>query len=189
VPFDFDQLAELGCMGRAWAASSVRRPAPTCAIWRATCCASGPHESCGKCFPCRIGLRRAHDMFRGAPDGRPGQPRAAPRSAPRSARWLRSRQAACRRRSAACSPTTPMSWGSRDASHRRRVAVEVEPDTTILIAIPRGGRKRCRRSASTLARIRSARAGSVLVGVAGARGPLPALHDAVSRRDGDRHRR
>ncbi len=23
----------------------------------------GAHESCGKCFPCRIGLRRAHDMF------------------------------------------------------------------------------------------------------------------------------
>jgi NADH:ubiquinone oxidoreductase subunit F (NADH-binding) len=24
----------------------------------------GAHESCGKCFPCRIGLRRAYDMFR-----------------------------------------------------------------------------------------------------------------------------
>jgi len=23
----------------------------------------GAHESCGKCFPCRIGLRRAHEMF------------------------------------------------------------------------------------------------------------------------------
>jgi NADH:ubiquinone oxidoreductase subunit F (NADH-binding) len=23
----------------------------------------GAHESCGKCFPCRIGLRRAHAMF------------------------------------------------------------------------------------------------------------------------------
>lgn len=23
----------------------------------------GAHESCGKCFPCRIGLQRAHDMF------------------------------------------------------------------------------------------------------------------------------
>ena len=23
----------------------------------------GAHESCGKCFPCRIGLHRAHDMF------------------------------------------------------------------------------------------------------------------------------
>jgi NADH:ubiquinone oxidoreductase subunit F (NADH-binding) len=28
----------------------------------------GADESCGKCFPCRIGLRRAHEMFRdGAP--------------------------------------------------------------------------------------------------------------------------
>ena len=23
----------------------------------------GADESCGKCFPCRIGLRRAHEMF------------------------------------------------------------------------------------------------------------------------------
>jgi NADH-quinone oxidoreductase subunit F len=23
----------------------------------------GSHESCGKCFPCRIGLKRAYDMF------------------------------------------------------------------------------------------------------------------------------
>ena len=23
----------------------------------------GAHESCGKCFPCRIGLRRAHEAF------------------------------------------------------------------------------------------------------------------------------
>ena len=23
----------------------------------------GAHESCGKCFPCRIGLERAHEMF------------------------------------------------------------------------------------------------------------------------------
>jgi len=26
----------------------------------------GAHESCGKCFPCRIGLQRAHDMFAAA---------------------------------------------------------------------------------------------------------------------------
>ena len=26
----------------------------------------GANESCGKCFPCRIGLRRAHDMFAAA---------------------------------------------------------------------------------------------------------------------------
>jgi formate dehydrogenase iron-sulfur subunit len=23
----------------------------------------GAHESCGKCFPCRIGLKRAYEMF------------------------------------------------------------------------------------------------------------------------------
>ena len=26
----------------------------------------GAAESCGKCFPCRIGLRRAHEMFSAA---------------------------------------------------------------------------------------------------------------------------
>ena len=31
----------------------------------------GAHESCGKCFPCRIGLRRAHDMFEAQRAGRP----------------------------------------------------------------------------------------------------------------------
>jgi len=31
----------------------------------------GAAESCGKCFPCRIGLRRAHEMFvHGAPVSR-----------------------------------------------------------------------------------------------------------------------
>jgi NADH-quinone oxidoreductase subunit F len=32
----------------------------------------GAAESCGKCFPCRIGLRRAHELFAsGAPVDRP----------------------------------------------------------------------------------------------------------------------
>lgn len=60
--FDFDELAAEGCMVghggilafddrtdmRALATHLLR---------------FGAHESCGKCFPCRIGLKRAHEMF------------------------------------------------------------------------------------------------------------------------------
>ncbi len=62
VLFDFTPLAEEGCMlghggiiafddrtdMRALATHLLR---------------FGAHESCGKCFPCRIGLKRAHEMF------------------------------------------------------------------------------------------------------------------------------
>jgi NADH:ubiquinone oxidoreductase subunit F (NADH-binding)/NADH:ubiquinone oxidoreductase subunit E len=61
TPFDFDELAAEGCMvghgsilafddrtdGRALARHLLR---------------FGAHESCGKCFPCRIGLQRAFEM-------------------------------------------------------------------------------------------------------------------------------
>ena len=47
----------------------------------ATCCTSAPHESCGKCFPCRIGLRRAHEMFARRRAGRPRAARGAARDA------------------------------------------------------------------------------------------------------------
>ncbi len=59
----------------------LRRRSPPRAAWSATAGSSpsttqtdmrdvarhllhfGADESCGKCFPCRIGLRRAHEMF------------------------------------------------------------------------------------------------------------------------------
>jgi NADH:ubiquinone oxidoreductase subunit F (NADH-binding)/NADH:ubiquinone oxidoreductase subunit E len=61
TPFDFDELAAEGCMvghgsilafddrtdARALAKHLLR---------------FGAHESCGKCFPCRIGLQRAYEM-------------------------------------------------------------------------------------------------------------------------------
>src|SRR3984893_2333902 len=62
TPFDFDALAAEGCMlghGGVLAFDdptdrrAVARPLPR----------SGAAGSCGKCFPCRIGLRRAHEMF------------------------------------------------------------------------------------------------------------------------------
>jgi NADH:ubiquinone oxidoreductase subunit F (NADH-binding)/NADH:ubiquinone oxidoreductase subunit E len=64
TPFDFSQLAELGCMvghgGIVGFDDTTNMRALARHLLR-----FGAHESCGKCFPCRIGLRRAHDMFAG----------------------------------------------------------------------------------------------------------------------------
>jgi NADH:ubiquinone oxidoreductase subunit F (NADH-binding)/NADH:ubiquinone oxidoreductase subunit E len=62
VAFDFDPLAQLGCMlGHggivAFDADTDMRELARHLL------RFGAHESCGKCFPCRIGLRRAHEMF------------------------------------------------------------------------------------------------------------------------------
>jgi NADH:ubiquinone oxidoreductase subunit F (NADH-binding)/NADH:ubiquinone oxidoreductase subunit E len=62
--FDFDALAAEGCMlghGGILAfddRTSMREVARHLLRF-------GAHESCGKCFPCRIGLQRAHAMFAG----------------------------------------------------------------------------------------------------------------------------
>lgn len=62
TPFDFDPLAAEGCMvGHGSILAFDDRTdmrALTSHLLR-----FGAHESCGKCFPCRIGLRRAHEMF------------------------------------------------------------------------------------------------------------------------------
>jgi formate dehydrogenase iron-sulfur subunit len=65
--FDFDALAAVGCMvghGSVLAfdeRTSMREVATHLLHF-------GADESCGKCFPCRIGLRRAHEEFAaGAP--------------------------------------------------------------------------------------------------------------------------
>ena len=73
----------------SWTRSSTSTRSPPRAAWSATAGSSpsmietdmrgvakhllhfGAAESCGKCFPCRIGLRRAHEMFvNGAPVSR-----------------------------------------------------------------------------------------------------------------------
>jgi len=60
--FDFDALAAEGCMlghGGILAFddhTNMRDVARHLLRF-------GAHESCGKCFPCRIGLRRAHELF------------------------------------------------------------------------------------------------------------------------------
>jgi NADH:ubiquinone oxidoreductase subunit F (NADH-binding)/NADH:ubiquinone oxidoreductase subunit E len=62
TPFDFDALAAVGCMvGHgsilAFDESTGMREVATHLL------RFGAEESCGKCFPCRIGLQRAHEEF------------------------------------------------------------------------------------------------------------------------------
>ena len=67
TPLDFEALAAVGCMlGHggivAFDERTDMRALATHLLH------FGAAESCGKCFPCRIGLRRAHEMFAaGAP--------------------------------------------------------------------------------------------------------------------------
>ena len=63
IPFDFEPLAAEGCMvGHggilAFDDRTDMRAVGTHLL------RFGAHESCGKCFPCRIGLKRAYDLFR-----------------------------------------------------------------------------------------------------------------------------
>jgi len=64
TPFDFEPLAAVGCMlghGSILAFDERTRMRDVARhLLR-----FGAHESCGKCFPCRIGLQRAHAMFQG----------------------------------------------------------------------------------------------------------------------------
>ncbi len=61
TPFDFDQLAAEGCM--VGHGSIVAFDERTDMRALAThLLAFGAHESCGKCFPCRIGLQRGLEM-------------------------------------------------------------------------------------------------------------------------------
>ncbi len=62
TPFDFDELAAEGCMlghgGIVAFDDTTDMRALAIHLLH-----FGAAESCGKCFPCRIGLRRAHEMF------------------------------------------------------------------------------------------------------------------------------
>ena len=66
TPFDFDALAAVGCMVGHGSIVAFDDTTDMRAVARHLL-RFGAHESCGKCFPCRIGLRRAHEMF--AADG------------------------------------------------------------------------------------------------------------------------
>ncbi|MEY2441379.1 MAG: hypothetical protein QOJ46_805 [bacterium] len=62
--FEFDDLAAVGCMlghgGIVGFDETTDMRALATHLLR-----FGADESCGKCFPCRIGLRRAHELFAG----------------------------------------------------------------------------------------------------------------------------
>jgi NADH:ubiquinone oxidoreductase subunit F (NADH-binding)/NADH:ubiquinone oxidoreductase subunit E len=60
--FDFDSLAAEGCMVGHGSICAFDDQTDIRAL-AVHLLRFGAHESCGKCFPCRIGLRRAHDMF------------------------------------------------------------------------------------------------------------------------------
>ena len=61
VRFDFDELAELGCMVGHGSILAFDDRTDMRALARHLL-AFGAHESCGKCFPCRIGLQRGLEM-------------------------------------------------------------------------------------------------------------------------------
>jgi NADH:ubiquinone oxidoreductase subunit F (NADH-binding)/NADH:ubiquinone oxidoreductase subunit E len=62
TPFDFDALAAEGCMVGHGSICAFDDQTDMRAL-AVHLLRFGAHESCGKCFPCRIGLRRAHELF------------------------------------------------------------------------------------------------------------------------------
>jgi NADH:ubiquinone oxidoreductase subunit F (NADH-binding)/NADH:ubiquinone oxidoreductase subunit E len=60
--FDFDDLAAVGCMLGHGGIVAFDETTDMRALARHLL-HFGADESCGKCFPCRIGLRRAHELF------------------------------------------------------------------------------------------------------------------------------
>ncbi|MEA2331617.1 MAG: NADH-quinone oxidoreductase subunit [Thermoleophilaceae bacterium] len=67
TPFDFDELAAEGCMVGHGSILAFDERTDIRALARHLL-EFGAHESCGKCFPCRIGLQRAFEMV-----DRPGE--------------------------------------------------------------------------------------------------------------------
>ncbi|MGH2944632.1 MAG: complex I 51 kDa subunit family protein, partial [Solirubrobacteraceae bacterium] len=62
TPFDFDELAAAGCMLGHGGIVAFDETTDMRALARHLL-HFGAAESCGKCFPCRIGLRRGYEMF------------------------------------------------------------------------------------------------------------------------------
>ena len=186
--FDFEELAAEGLHGRPRRDRRLRRHAPTCARRHAPAALRRRREL-RQVLPCRIGLRRAHEMFAGgAPVDRGaleelletlelGQP-------------VRPRQRRCRRRSAACSHTSRRSWGSRDRVDRDRRRGDRRSRPARPCSRPsarRGGE-----SPTLCFDDRQAPFGACrvcLVGIEGAPGPIAACTTPVPRRHGGRHAR
>ena len=185
TPFDFDQLAEQGCMvGHgsivAFDDRTDMRDLATHLL------RFGADESCGKCFPCRIGLRRAHEAF--AADEPVDRERArGPARGARGRQPLRPRRRHARPDAQPARPL-PRGAGARVSA----VTVDGQPaEVESRRDRARGGAGRRRDRADPLLR-RAPGALRRLPGLPGraSTAPIaPGLHDAVPRRDGDRDRR
>jgi bidirectional [NiFe] hydrogenase diaphorase subunit len=64
TPFDFAPLAQVGCMVGHGSILAFDDRTDMRDVARHLL-RFGAHESCGKCFPCRVGLQRAHEMVAG----------------------------------------------------------------------------------------------------------------------------
>ena len=159
TPFDFDELAAEGCMVGHGGIVAFDDRTDMRALARHLL-EFGAHESCGKCFPCRIGLQRAFEMVDAAAPRRPRAARGAARDA-RARLALRPRRRHARAdplpdralpdelgggRRAGDEPTTPRA-GPRAREDdpgidevESTAAVEVEPGATILDAARAAGR-------------------------------------------------
>jgi NADH:ubiquinone oxidoreductase subunit F (NADH-binding)/NADH:ubiquinone oxidoreductase subunit E len=65
TPFDFEPLAAVGCMLGHGSIVGFDDRTDMRALARHLL-RFGAHESCGMCFPCRVGLQRAHEMVEAA---------------------------------------------------------------------------------------------------------------------------
>ena len=109
TPFDFDELAAEGCMVGHGGILAFDERTDMRALARHLL-EFGAHESCGKCFPCRIGLQRAFEMV-DRPGGRgPATARGAARDA-RAGLALRARRRHARADPQPASSTSRMSSG------------------------------------------------------------------------------
>ena len=133
TPFDFDQLAAEGCMVGHGGIVAFDDRTDMRAL-ASHLLHFGTSESCGKCFPCRIGLRRAFEMVEaeGPVDrDRAGGPAGDARGRePVRTRW----------RHAGADPQSDQAFSRRAGGELGMevfvdgVAVEVEPGTTALEA-------------------------------------------------------
>ena len=107
TPFDFDELAAEGCMVGHGSILAFDDRTDMRALARHLL-EFGAHESCGKCFPCRIGLQRAFEMV-----DRPGDlDRDAARGAARDARAGLAVRARRRHAGADPQPDRPLPGGA-----------------------------------------------------------------------------
>ena len=121
TPFDFDELAAEGCMVGHGGMLAFDERTDMRALARHLL-EFGAHESCGKCFPCRIGLQRAFEMV----DSPGSVDRHAARGAARDARARLALRP--RRRHAGSDPQPDPALPGRARAVRAREGPSDEPE-------------------------------------------------------------